>query len=93
MANPPDKLGFVALLRDLVRAAEDRDRLCKEFQAVVWDAEVLPLSEADEEILRDLAHDLSYYEPDSEARFEDSRYFGDEELVVLVEEALGQLAK
>jgi hypothetical protein len=46
---------------------------------------------AEWEILRDLAWDLSYYEPDPRARAEDPSYYGEERLTTEIEEALHKL--
>lgn len=44
-----------------------------------------------DEVLADLAYDMSFYEPDAVLRNEDWSYFGDDELVRRIQEALSKL--
>jgi hypothetical protein len=53
-----------------------RQQAITEFQPVIWNSTDLP--ESSVEILRDLAYDLDYYEPDAEARAEDGFLYGDD---------------
>lgn len=43
------------------------------------------------EILADLAHDLSFYEPDLEVRQEDPAFFGDDRAEEEIRKTLGRL--
>jgi hypothetical protein len=77
-------------------AASDPARLSEaiaQFQAAVWksnDWEV-GLSRADVEVLRDLAYDLDYYEPDIAARAQSWSFFGEERAIEEITQALAQL--
>ena len=61
-----------------------------EFQQLVWN-ESEPISGASEEqdeILRSLAYDLDFFEPDDRARAEDPSFFGEERARSEIVEAL-----
>jgi hypothetical protein len=57
----------------------------------VWDAPENPSAVRDWEVLRDLALDLDFYEPNEGSRAEDSSYFGDEQAEREIRAALGKL--
>ncbi len=83
------------LLELLEKALTDRvgrgDHLWR-FERLVWDTEEIigddPLTD---DILRDLAYDLDYYEPDPVARAESSAYYGDDGLEHVIQTALRRL--
>lgn len=62
-----------------------------EFQRLVWDSETISGDTAAVEVVRELAYDLDYFEPDLEKRTEDDRYFGSDRLTSEVEQALQKL--
>ncbi len=65
---------FVGLLKG--GAESQRDRI-SEFQRHVWSMDE---SGPAEEILREVAYDLDYFEEDSNARIEDPSFYGPERL-------------
>ena len=72
----PNLATLIALLRD-IRAGSSRGRNIKAFQSIVWGDADLDVDPVAERLLRELAHDLDFYEPDAERRQEDPAYFGD----------------
>jgi len=81
------------LIKILSEAAADRARLVPtiaEFQRVMWGDE----AEGPEnilEVLRDLAIDLDYYEPNPAWRAEDPSFVDDDEAVKRIREALSKV--
>lgn len=61
-------------------------------QNLVWDHEALPSDNAEVwEILRQLAYDLDYFEPDSKLRAHDPSYFGEDRARAEIQTALKSL--
>jgi len=60
------------------------------FQKLIWSTAAWPaaLSESSGEILRTLAYDLDYFEPDPVTRGEDTVYYGFDRAVEEIHEAL-----
>src|SRR5687767_4262578 len=71
-------LRLVDLLNQIFDKKNDRPRLISEFQQIVWNVE--DMGDSRESILRDLAYDLDFYEPNPETRREDASYYGHERL-------------
>ena len=73
---------LIALLVESLKNPSDRRKLINEFQTIVWDRQGDEEPEYKEEwtILRDLANDLDYYEPDPVLRSADPAYYGDARL-------------
>ena len=67
---------------------ERRMEIIKAFQDEVWANAEQFLSAPLDDVLRDLAYDLDFYEPDPGKRAEDRAYFGDEQFRDLVRAAL-----
>lgn len=67
-----------------------RQRIINEFQHIIWHSDDLPNS-WEVEILRDLAFDLDFYEPDAKRRAEDVSFYGDERLEDEINAALKKL--
>ena len=85
------------LLELLERALTDqvgrRDHL-RQFEDLVWSTEAFIGEDPDtDEILRDLAYDLDYYEPDPRTRPGDSAYYGDDRLEDEIRSALRKLRR
>lgn len=59
-------------------------KLLKEFQLKVLNSEIISKDAHVESLIRDLAYDLDYYEPDEIKRKEELSFFGDERAVELV---------
>lgn len=76
------------ILEKILNDKLNRKELIKEFQSQVWD------NEKSIQILRDLAYDLDFYEPDEILRSDDPSYYGDERLekeILVVIQKLKQL--
>ena len=58
------------------------------FQQLIWKSQTAFSNKNVEEILRDLAYDLNYYEPDARIRNKDSSFFGDEKALEEIRLAL-----
>lgn len=78
------------LMRAIVSDRRSLPGAIASFQRLVW-KEPLAGSCAAQEILRDLAYDLEYYEPDPVARAEDPSFFDDDRAVAEVEAALTRI--
>lgn len=81
------------LLGSILAGPEERTRGISEFQEFVFNADQSSNDFTADEwvILRDLAHDLDYYVSDPALRSEDPSYYGDERLVLEVQQALDRL--
>ena len=93
MSNP----GTVTQVIELLQAAKlEPARLSeaiKALQAMVWksqgwDSDV-PADVV--QVLRDLAYDLDFYEPDAVARAEDASYFAEDRAIQEIVDALGRI--
>ncbi len=73
--------------------SEQRQQLIAEFQKAVWDAPENHSESWECQVLRDLAYDLDYYEPDASKRAEDVSYTNDEQVVAEIKSALEKLQK
>jgi hypothetical protein len=64
-----------------------------EFQRVVWGSSEWRNGLAPDaaDVIRDLAYDLDFYEPDSTARLEERSLFGAERAIELIREALATI--
>jgi hypothetical protein len=74
------------LLVQILKQKQERSRLVKEFQRRIWTtAEGSRIgNEIEDGLLRDLAYDLDYYEPDSKTRPSDYSYYDDDHLEHIV---------
>jgi hypothetical protein len=79
------------MLIDVLEDASDRLALIKRFQEIVWNTAAFKNEEACGGILRDLANDLDYYEPDPLMREKDPSFYGDDRLEQEVRTALERL--
>ena len=68
----------------------ERVRLISEFQQIIWHSNDLPES-SEVEVLRDLAYDLDFYEPDVKLRAEDASFYGDDRIEDEIRAALKKL--
>lgn len=82
---------LVAILLSALHQADKRKQLIAEFQQRVWDAPEDLTATQEWEILRDLAYDLDFYEPDANVRAEDASYYGDERVEREIKTALKKL--
>lgn len=81
---------------DMLREIRDGDKntrssQIKLFQETIWNSETMDVSEAQEETLRQLAYDLDFYSPDSGARAEDPKLYGEQRLIQEIEAVLNRL--
>jgi hypothetical protein len=77
------------LLREVLGAEHRRDAV-RRFQDAIWSATGGALG-PNESLLRDLAYDPDFYEPDADARAEDASYYDDLRLLQMVLDALRRL--
>ena len=63
------------------------------FQIMVWHSEEWESHYSNDavEVLRDLAHDLDYYEPDTSARAQDPTYYGTDRAIEEITTALKRI--
>lgn len=66
-------------------------RMISEFQEYIWDDRIQVEQNGILEILRDLAHDLDYFEADPSLRIEDNSFFDEEKLKGEIESALNNI--
>ncbi|UYZ60904.1 hypothetical protein [Hymenobacter latericus] len=64
--------------------------LVQRFQKLVWNDQ-FSVSEAQAELLRELAYDLDFFEPDDKLRNDDPSYYGMDKLKETVLEALERI--
>jgi hypothetical protein len=88
-------VALAELLELLEKALSDRvgrrDHV-RRFEGLVWNTEEVIGDDQDADgILRDVAYELGYYEPDPAARAEFSAYYGDEGLELVILTALRRL--
>jgi hypothetical protein len=88
-----DLQDIVAVLVDALLHPKERKRLIHDFQKLIWSKPQPVMEERILEVLRDLAYDLDFYEPDPKKRAEDGSYYGDDRAVEEVESALDKLKK
>jgi hypothetical protein len=78
----------------VVRILEDsvgRKQAISDFQEIVCNTVETLGSEAEDVVLRDLAHDLDFYEPDPRARLQDAAFYDDARLETDLRSALRTL--
>ncbi len=85
-----DVAQVVKLLREIPNDPRELPEAIATFQQLVW-TEPLTGSSAVLEIVRELAYDLDYYQPDPQARAEDPSYYDDDRAVAEIEEALTRI--
>lgn len=73
------------ILELILSDKKNRKELIKTFQNQIWK------DDDANDLLRDLALDLDYYEPDENLRNEDPSYYGDEKLESEILEVLSKL--
>jgi len=83
------KANVYALLEKAIREPSNLAEVVAQLQHGVWNSAEIP--EAADEILRELAYDLDYFEPSIGARAEDPSFFGEERAVAEIKKALERL--
>lgn len=84
---------LAALVQRILIDRQNRLAHIQRFQEVIWKSDEQLGGEVVDEVLRDLAFDLDYYEPEPTQREEDESYYGDERLEDEVSTALLQLQR
>lgn len=82
------------LIELLVQVLRDRARRVdhvKRFQELVWASEILDAAPDRVQLLRDLAYDLDFFEPDEQIRADDPAFYGDARLEEEIRSALRRL--
>lgn len=79
---------LIELLHKILFEKKERKACIKEFQEIVWN---MKASDARVEILKEMAYDLDFYQPDSKLRYEEDAYYGDERLEEEVAETLKRI--
>jgi hypothetical protein len=82
---------FVSILRAILESQSGKQELVGKFQKLVWSTHPRELQSREDEILRDLAYDLDFYEGDPKIRREDFSFYGDERLEAEIVAALEKL--
>lgn len=82
---------LVELLERALADRAGRREHIRRLEGLVWDTEKFIGGEHMDELLRDLAYDLGYYEPDADARSEYAGYYGDDRLEDYIRSALTKL--
>jgi len=65
----------------------------KQFQEKVFDLDKIIDNQEVEDLIRLLAYDLDYFEPDEEIRNEDPSFFGEAKAIELIKEAYRKIKK
>ena len=90
--NTATLIGLIEMLIAALHEPHRRKELLAEFQSTLWETENDSQERWKWEILRDLAHDLDFYEPDSTTREEDPSYFDDKRAEEEIRSALKKLS-
>ena len=81
---------IIAMLRSTLQEPDSLGEVIAQLQQAVFH-ETVNWSGAVEEILRDLAYDLDYYQPDPRVRCEDSTLIDEEKALAEIEAALQRI--
>ena len=79
------------LLEEIKLSPATTKRMISELQEYIWDDRVQVDQHEFLEILRDLAHDLDYFEADPALRTEDNSFFDEAKLKAELESALNSI--
>jgi len=82
---------LIELLERVVAERPLRVELVKNFQERVWDSNDLGDDPHVAGVLRDLAYDLDFFEPDEIARADDPALYGEDRLIEEIRSALQKL--
>jgi hypothetical protein len=78
----------IQILRQILDNKPDRERLISDFQQNIWDDKIYSENDKIQEVLRDLAYDLDFYEPDEKLRQESPSFYGDERVETEILDAI-----
>src|SRR5262245_21631993 len=79
------------LLEAIKLSPSTAKRIISEFQEYIWNDRVQIDQKEILDILRDLAHDLDYFEADPSLRAEDNSFFDEEKLTAEIDSALNNI--
>jgi hypothetical protein len=79
------------ILYDILNNKHERGALLRSFQEYIWNKNPEFQNPEAENILRDLAYDLDFYQSNEKLRSEDASFYGDEKLEMEIELALSKL--
>lgn len=82
---------LVDLLTIAMEKTEERPQVISRFQKSILESDVGIPKSVEWEILRELAYDLDYYEPNNAFLLEDPSFYGDEQLEEVISKALEKL--
>jgi hypothetical protein len=82
---------IVGLLTEALREPLCRKEKISQFRAAVWSGLDPAIPDPVREVLRDLAYDLDYFEPDPYVRAEDATLYGHRRLELEIQEGLNKL--
>jgi len=93
MSNPDTVTQVIELLQAAKLEPARLSEAIKALQAMVWESKGwesdVPADVV--QVLRDLAYDLDFYEPDAAARTEDASYFAEDRAIQEIVDALGRI--
>ncbi len=79
------------ILFDILKNKNQRYSLIKKFQERIWNDDKYSNNKMVNEVLKDLAYDLDFYEPDDNLRKESASYYGDARLEEEIKAALRKI--
>jgi len=79
------------LLEKALHDPVGRAKHIQRFQTIVWNAEELDSRPDVDELLRELAYNLDYYQPDERIRADEPSLYGDEQLEDEIRSVLSRL--
>ena len=82
---------FVQILGEISKIPENCQSLIKQFQNLIWEEKDLRVSTEELTILKDLAYDLDFFEPNLEIRREDGSFFDEGKLKAEIIKGLKKL--
>jgi len=84
---------YIKYLENILYNQKDRKKVIFEFSNEILLNDDTVYNDEVDNMLSDLAHDLAYYEPNSEYREQESSLFGDEELLGKIKPLIEKLKK
>jgi hypothetical protein len=79
---------YLSMLKEILNTHSKRADLISAFQSEIWNAKASGKPNEVLNVLKELAYDLDFYQPDPALRQEDASYYGDERLVEEINAAL-----
>jgi|DewCreStandDraft_4_1066084.scaffolds.fasta_scaffold101742_2 hypothetical protein len=82
---------FVLMLKEALNNPANRADIISAFQKDIWNTKAGGEPNEAFTILKELAYDLDFYQPDPALRKEDASYYGEERLVEEIADALKRI--